>query len=81
MVIWATTRQGAITGESRSRLSTGTVVVSEAAASMAARSASRAPVVVAAVAILAAPVAVCTHQASAVRRTEMVMTWLLSVGR
>ena len=48
---------------------------------MAARSASSSRVVVALVAILAAPVAVFTHQASAVRRMEMVMSWQLSVGR
>src|SRR6478609_2144612 len=81
LVICATTRHGAVTGESRSRLSTGTVSELWAAASIAARSASSSPVVVAVVAILAAPVEVWTHQASAVRRTEVVMSWLLSGGR
>ena len=41
---------------------------------MAARSANRSAVVVASVSILTAPVAVTTHQASAVRRIGKVMT-------
>src|SRR3954462_1560247 len=72
-VICATTRHGAVTGETRARLSTGTVVPLWAAASMAAQSASSSPVVAADVLILAAPVGVWIHQASAVRRTEVVM--------
>jgi hypothetical protein len=40
LVICATTRQGAVTGDSRSRLSTGTVWLLVAAAAMASRSAS-----------------------------------------
>ena len=44
-VICATTRHGAVTGETSSRLSTGTVSVLCAAASIAARSASSSPVV------------------------------------
>src|SRR3954466_7012621 len=80
-VIWAATRHGAVTGETSARLSTGTVVPLWAAASMAARSASSSPVVAADVSILAVPVGVWTHQASAVRRTDVVMSWLLSGGR
>lgn len=72
-VIWATTRQGAVTGETRSRSSTGTVSLLVAAASIAGRSASSSAVVVALVCTLAAPVGVSTHQASAVRRTEVLM--------
>jgi hypothetical protein len=41
---------------------------------MAALSASTSRVVVASVSTRAAPVAVCTHHASAVRRIEMVIT-------
>ncbi len=48
--------------------STGTVSVLWLAHSIASRSCSRSPVVVAAVEILAAPVGVWTHQASAVRK-------------
>src|SRR5277367_3680769 len=69
LVICATTRQGAVTGESSLRLSSGTASAPDAA-SMAARSASSSAVVVAAVSILTAPVAVTTHQASAVRAME-----------
>ena len=49
---------------------------------MAARSASNSAVVVASVSMRAAPEAVCTHHASAVRRIEMVITvfFFLSVG-
>src|SRR6476661_7424563 len=81
LVICATTRHGAVTGDTSSRLSTGTMSELWAAASIAARSASSSPVLVAVVAIFAAPVEVWTHQASAVRRTEVVMSWLLSGGR
>src|SRR5947209_12983875 len=81
LVIWATTRHGAVSGESCARLATGTATEPDAAASMALRSASSAAVVVASVLTLAAPADVVTHQASAVRRIETVMTWLLSSGR
>ena len=80
-VAWATTRHGAVTGETSARLSTGTVSVLFPAAAMAARSASSSPWCLASVAILAAPAGVATHQASAVRRTEVLMTGLLSAGR
>ena len=81
LVICATTRHGAVTGETRSRVSTGTVSVPCGRPSMAARSASSSPVVVAVVSTFAAPVGVWTHQVSAVRRTEMLMRWPLSGGR
>ena len=81
LVICATTRQGAVTGEISVRLSRGTVSDPDAAASMAARSANSSAVVVASVLILTAPVAVTSHHASAVRATERVMTRLLSSGR
>src|SRR5262249_36035848 len=80
LVIWATTRHGVVTGETRARPSIGTVSLPEAAASMAARSANNSAVLVAAVSIFAAPAAVLTHQASAVRRIETVMTGSLSPG-
>src|SRR5690349_22579864 len=67
-VIWATTRHGRVTGESGVNVARGTVSVLCVARSTASRSASSSPVVVAAVAIFAAPAAVWTHQASAVRR-------------
>ena len=72
MVICAITRHGAVTGDSSCRLSTGTVSLLWAA-SMADRSASSSQVVVAVVPMRAAPVGVCTHQASAVRRIETVI--------
>src|ERR1700733_7669666 len=81
LVICATTRQGAVTGEISVRLSKGTVCDPDAAASIAARSANRAAVVVASVLTLTAPVALLTHQASAVRKIDRVMTRLLSTGR
>src|ERR1700721_2024492 len=81
LVICATTRHGLVTGDNSSRPSTATVSTPAVAASIAARSDSSAPVVVAVVSILAAPRGVLTHQASAVRNTEMVMRQLLSVGR
>src|SRR5690348_9594416 len=80
-VIWATTRHGAVTGETRSRLSTGTLTAPCEAASMADRSDNSSPVVIASVSILTAPAVVWTHQASAVRSTETVMKSQLSVGR
>src|SRR6478672_6781256 len=80
-VIWATTRHGAVTGETSSRLLSGTLSVLAAAAWTAARSRNNAAVVVAVVSIFTAPVSVRTYQASAVRSTEVVMTWQLSVGR
>src|SRR6476660_4010994 len=61
-------------GDSSSRLATGTMSALLAAASMAERSASNSAVVVASVWMRAAPEVVCTHQASAVRRIEMVIT-------
>ena len=57
--------------------------VLRSAASMAARSASTSAVVAASVGTRAAPDAVCTHHASAVRRIETVITgptFILSVG-
>src|SRR6476646_790079 len=68
LVICATTRHGAVTGDTSSRLSRGTVSAQWAAASTAARSASSSPVVTAVVVILAAPVGVWSPQASLVRR-------------
>src|ERR1700757_663735 len=84
LVIWATTRHGRVTGETNFRLSTATVSALAAAAiaaSNAAWSASRPAVVVAVMSILAAPLGVLSHQASAVCSTETVMTWPLSAGR
>src|ERR1700732_4054741 len=81
LVICATTRQGAVTGDVSVRLARGTGSDPAAAASMAAGSANRPAVVVASVLTFTAPVAVLTHQASAVRRIETVMTRLLSSGR
>ena len=82
LVIWATTRHGAVTGETSARLSTGTVSVLCAAASIGrAVGEQLAGGGRASVAILAAPVGVWTHQASAVRRTVMLMRWPLSAGR
>jgi hypothetical protein len=63
-----------VTGDSSVRSSTGTVSVECAAASMAARSASTSAVLAASVPMRAAPLGVCTHQASAVRRIETVIT-------
>jgi hypothetical protein len=80
LVICATTRHGAVTGETSSRSVSGTDSPA-AAAAMAARSASSSAVDPAVVAIRAAPDAVFTHQASAVRSTDVVMNWQLSVGR
>ena len=62
-------------------MSTSTVSMLWAARSMDSRSASSSRVLFAVVATLAAPVGVWTHQASAVRRIEVVMSWLLSGGR
>src|SRR5690348_12686617 len=81
LVIWATTRHGAVIGDTSSRSAGGTRPSVAAAASIAGRSANSSLVVAAWVSICAAPVGVCTHQASAVRRTEMLMIWLLSRGR
>ena len=67
LVICATTRHGAVTGASRSKLFTATVSVLAAARSIAARSASSCAVVVAAVSTLATASAVPAHQASEVR--------------
>ena len=55
LVICATTRHGAVTGETSARLRTGRMSVLAAAAVIAARSASSSAVVRAAVWILAAP--------------------------
>src|SRR5688572_17451504 len=65
---WATTRHGVVIGETSARLSIGTVSVLFPAAAMAIRSASSSAVVLAMVAIRAAPASVFTHQASVVRR-------------
>ena len=81
LVICAITRHGAVTGEHSANPSTATEPSAAAASSIAARSASSSLVLVAAVEILAAPVGVWTHQASLVRRTEMVTRQQLSVGR
>src|ERR1700722_8316577 len=81
LVICATTRQGAVTGEISVRLSSGTVLDPDAAASMAGRSGHSSAVLVAPVLILTPPVSVTSHHASAVRATERVMTRLLSSGR
>ena len=62
-----------MTGDSSVRLSTGTVSVECAAASIAARSASSSAVLAASVRMRAAPFGVCTHHASAVRRIETVI--------
>src|SRR3954469_2361092 len=67
LVIWATTRQGRVTGESSANPSTGTDSPDVAAAVIAARSASSSPVLTAVVSILVARSAVLTHQASEVR--------------
>jgi hypothetical protein len=72
-VIWAMTRQGAVTGEIGARSASGTVSVLVAAAAIADRSARSSAVVLTLVLTLAAPVGVSTHQASAVRRTEVLM--------
>src|ERR1700722_13507467 len=80
LVIWATTRHGRVTGDSSVRSSTATASA-VVAASIAARFDSSAAVVVAVVSIFAAPASVLSHQASAVRRTETVMMWALSVDR
>src|SRR5579859_4062017 len=68
LVIWATTRHGAVTGEIRASDSTGTVAELAAATAIAERSPSSWAVVRASVTIRAAPPAVATYQASAVRR-------------
>src|SRR6516165_6112359 len=79
LTAWATTRHGAVTGESRSRPAAGTAGPS--AAVIAPRSASSAAVVAAVVLILTAPRGVTTHQASRVRRIEVLMTTSPSAGR
>src|ERR1700758_4407214 len=66
-VICATTRHGAVTGASRSRLGPATVSALAGARSMAGRSASSCAVVDADVLILATASAVPAHQASEVR--------------
>ena len=81
LVICATTRQGAVTGETSSRVAGSTVFLLARAASIFSGSASSSPVVVASVSMRAAPSGVRTHQASAVRRMVMLMRWLLSGGR
>ena len=67
LVICATTRHGAVTGDSSSRLLTGTVSVLAAARSIAGRSANSCAVVVASVSTLATASELPAHQASAVR--------------
>src|SRR6478735_5366344 len=81
LVIWATTRQGAVTGEIRSRVASSTVFVLLAVVWSLCGSARRSPVEVASVSTRAAPRSVRIHQASAVRRIVMLMRWLLSGGR
>src|ERR1700690_3626325 len=76
LVVCATTRQGAVTGESSVGLAGGRGSDPGAAGAIAARSANRAAVVVGSVSPFTAPVAVLTHQASAVRKIETVMTRL-----
>src|SRR6516225_2973259 len=79
LTAWATTRHGAVTGDSRSRSVDGTAGPS--AVMIASRSASSAAVVAAVVLILTAPRGVSAHQASRVRRIEVLMTTSLSAGR
>ena len=67
LVIWATTRHGSVTGDSSSRLLTGTVSVLAAARSIGGRSANSCAVVVASVSTLAAASGVPAHQPSSVR--------------
>ena len=55
LVICATTRQGAVTGDTRSRVAGSTVFLLARAASICSGSASSSPVVVASVSIRAAP--------------------------
>ena len=55
LVICATTRQGAVTGDTRSRVAGSTVSLLPGAASICSRSASSSPVVVASVSMRAAP--------------------------
>ena len=74
LVICATTRQGRVTGESSARVSTGTVAELCCAAWMAVRSLSSSPVVPAVVSMRAASDPLRTHQPSAVRSTETVMS-------
>jgi hypothetical protein len=71
-----------VIGDTSLRLSTGTVSVECAASSIATRSASTSAVVAASVRIRTAPLGVCTHHASAVRRIETVITgsFFLSFG-
>src|SRR3984957_19751097 len=81
LVICATTRQGAVSGEISLRPSRGTASVPRAAASIAARSANSSAVVTASVLICTAPAAAVTHQDSVVRAMETVTIRLLSSGR
>src|SRR5208283_125912 len=67
LVICATTRHGAVTGDSSSRLLTGTVSVLATARLIDGRSASSCAVVVASVSILATASGLPAHQPSAVR--------------
>jgi hypothetical protein len=72
-VIWATTRQGALTGETSARVAGSTTELLAPAAWIFSGSARSAAVVAAPVSTRAAPVGVWTHQASAVRRTVVLM--------
>src|SRR6185312_10972684 len=81
LVIWATTRHGAVTGEHSFKSADATVSVPGAARSIAARSASSCAVVVARVSILATASVVPAHHASGVRKIEILMTVPLSVAR
>src|SRR6516165_2712259 len=75
----ATTRHGAVTGDSRSRSPGGTA--GPPAAVIASRSASSPAVVAAVVLILTAPRGVSAHQASRVRRMAVLMRTSLSAGQ
>src|SRR6516164_4690330 len=79
LTAWATTRHGAVTGDTRSRSPGGTA--GPPAAVIASRSASSAAVVAAVVLILTAPRGVSAHQASRVRRMQVLTMTSLSAGR
>src|ERR1700693_2753111 len=81
LVIWATTRHGAVTGERSSRVLGATVSVLAAAPSIARPSRTRGAGGVRGVSPLATSSGVPAHQASWVRKIEMLMTSPLSVAR
>src|SRR5688572_32474778 len=74
---WATTRHGAVTGETSIRLSTGTVSVLFPAAAMAIWSASSSAVVLALVAIRAAPARSEEHTSELQSQSNLVCRLLL----